>query len=322
MGGNSLTGLDLLARLEMALGVRLPVATLFTHPTISDQALALARGRIPRQRSLVLRPGQKGGRTLFVIPGLGGDCLSLREMAEIMPPPIRLIVLLGQSESHWHSLEEIAAAFVQEALRLQSSGPYSLAGFSFGGKVAFEMAMQLGEQGRRIAHLMLIDSSPSLSAPRARGLAERLRWLGQRILFHWLTLRLLHPSRRLPHLKGALVGLWKRVRRRTRPRQPQGVSQSASFQHLLELGQRHLPGVFPGHVLLFQALFQPPHTPPANGWTSHCNSIEIQPVLGFHDADLVKRPWVETIVAKISSLLAPANDQGTPDQQSVRPARP
>ncbi|MBT9585834.1 acyl carrier protein [bacterium] len=113
MGGNSLSGLDLLACLEKALGVRLPVAMLFTHPTIADQAPALAMGRIP---------------------GLCGDCLSLREMA-----------------------------------------------------------LQLGEQGRRIAHLMLIDSFPTLAVPRARRLTDRLRWVRQRILFHLLTLPLLHP---------------------------------------------------------------------------------------------------------------------------------
>jgi acetoacetyl-CoA synthetase len=53
------------------------------------------------------------------------------------------------------------ARFHVEALRhIQPRGPYFLAGFSFGGLVAFEMAQMLTAAGEEVASLSLLDSFP------------------------------------------------------------------------------------------------------------------------------------------------------------------
>jgi thioesterase domain-containing protein len=56
------------------------------------------------------------------------------------------------------SIQELASSYVRELRDLQPHGPYQLGGWSFGGLVAFEMAVQLAESGERIALLALFSS--------------------------------------------------------------------------------------------------------------------------------------------------------------------
>jgi thioesterase domain-containing protein len=51
----------------------------------------------------------------------------------------------------------MAACYVKEIRSIQPAGPYLLAGYSFGGVVAYEMAQQLTASGSNIALLGIID---------------------------------------------------------------------------------------------------------------------------------------------------------------------
>src|SRR6185436_7828157 len=58
---------------------------------------------------------------------------------------------------------QIAAEHVAEVREAQPRGPYCLGGWSFGGAVAFEMALELERQGEEVAFLGLIDTlAPAL----------------------------------------------------------------------------------------------------------------------------------------------------------------
>ncbi|HEU0123682.1 MAG TPA: thioesterase domain-containing protein, partial [Bryobacteraceae bacterium] len=58
------------------------------------------------------------------------------------------------------SLEELAARYMAKIRTIQPTGPYSLAGWSIGGLLAFEIARQLEGVGECTDHLLLIDSYP------------------------------------------------------------------------------------------------------------------------------------------------------------------
>jgi thioesterase domain-containing protein len=51
-------------------------------------------------------------------------------------------------ENWFNSVEEMAALLTYNRLLKSIDGPYAIAGFSFGGIVAFEIARQIKEQGR------------------------------------------------------------------------------------------------------------------------------------------------------------------------------
>ena len=56
------------------------------------------------------------------------------------------------------SVEDLALRCLEELQNAQPRGPYCLAGFCFGGVLAFEIAKQLRKQGEQIAFLGLLDS--------------------------------------------------------------------------------------------------------------------------------------------------------------------
>ncbi|MFF5307660.1 amino acid adenylation domain-containing protein [Streptomyces sp. NPDC013161] len=59
------------------------------------------------------------------------------------------------------SLREMAADYVEQIRTVQESGPYQLVGWSAGGVVAHEMAVQLQAAGEEVSALVILDSYPS-----------------------------------------------------------------------------------------------------------------------------------------------------------------
>jgi pimeloyl-ACP methyl ester carboxylesterase len=57
----------------------------------------------------------------------------------------------------------MAADYVAQIRTVQPAGPYHLVGWSFGGNVVHEMAVQLRDAGEEIAALVVLDSYPELS---------------------------------------------------------------------------------------------------------------------------------------------------------------
>jgi thioesterase domain-containing protein len=60
-------------------------------------------------------------------------------------------------------VEDIAAQYVEAIRDIQHSGPYFLGGWSFGAKVAYEMARQLDAGGEAIGLVALFDQGPEAS---------------------------------------------------------------------------------------------------------------------------------------------------------------
>lgn len=103
--------------------------------------------------------GQESGPVLFVLPpGEGGAESYLNNITRELPG-IRLVLF---NNVHLHqpmgSFEELARYHLDLIRDLQPDGPYSFLGWSFGGVLAFEIALQLARAGERIANLILIDS--------------------------------------------------------------------------------------------------------------------------------------------------------------------
>jgi thioesterase domain-containing protein len=86
-----------------------------------------------------------------------------RDLAKQLAPDVGVVVfqsrgLDGQAPPRT-SVEEMAAAYVTDLMRLQPAGPYAIGGASFGGLVAWEMARRLRDRGGAIGLLVLLDSA-------------------------------------------------------------------------------------------------------------------------------------------------------------------
>jgi thioesterase domain-containing protein/acyl carrier protein len=71
-------------------------------------------------------------------------------------------------ESYFASFQEMVDEYVVAIRRRQPHGPYALAGYSYGGPVAFEIAKALEAQGERVAFLGSIDGTPTIGNLMAR----------------------------------------------------------------------------------------------------------------------------------------------------------
>ena len=80
------------------------------------------------------------------------------------------------------SVEELAGRCLAELQNAQPRGPYCLAGFCFGGVLAFEVANQLRKRGEEVAFLGLLDSFylPAINPTSVPWLtAEQRQWSGR-----------------------------------------------------------------------------------------------------------------------------------------------
>ena len=86
------------------------------------------------------------------------------------------------SESGWaipDTLEEVAAEYLKAIRTVQPTGPYWIAGYSFGGVAAFEIARQLEDAGDDIETLLLYDI-PNPSIASQTGALTRIKKFWQR----------------------------------------------------------------------------------------------------------------------------------------------
>jgi thioesterase domain-containing protein len=97
---------------------------------------------------------------------VAGVALCYGDLAQALGPDQGLVGLQSPALSGGQlatSVEELATQYIEAIRRQQPQGPYDLAGWSFGGLVAFEMARQLSEQGERVAFLGLLDAVQTAS---------------------------------------------------------------------------------------------------------------------------------------------------------------
>jgi amino acid adenylation domain-containing protein len=180
LGGHSLLAVRLMAQVERATGVRLPLAVLFAASTVEALAAELRRGRAAGERSPLVRIRPEGERTpLFLVHPVGGDVLAYAALARHLDPDQPVYGLrsrgLADGEEPAATVEEMAADYLRALREAQPAGPYRLGGWSMGGVVAFEMARQLESAGEAVETLALIDSYLPALHGRAAPVDERVR---------------------------------------------------------------------------------------------------------------------------------------------------
>lgn len=162
MGGHSIMAVNVMVAIEKKTGVRIPLSALFQHSTVEKFAELLnVENEISEDYLVPLKP--KGSKTpLFIVHGSGLNILNFAHIIHHFDDeqPIYGFQGVGPNgyENWFTSVEEMAATYLQSILKINPNGPYAIAGFSFGGIVAFEIARQLKEQGKEVSLLAALDS--------------------------------------------------------------------------------------------------------------------------------------------------------------------
>ncbi|ASS75247.1 hypothetical protein CIG75_09800 [Tumebacillus algifaecis] len=165
IGGHSLLAVRLLAEVEKRLGMRLQMASLFQHPTVEQLAELVRQGTseavIEHSPLVKLNAGTAGMTPLILVHAVSGNAFSYLELsAELRERPIFALQAQGlePGSAPLTDVQTMAARYIESVRAVQPQGPYLLAGWSFGGAVAYEMAAQLVRLGERVERVLLLDT--------------------------------------------------------------------------------------------------------------------------------------------------------------------
>ena len=301
LGGHSLMALRLFSRINREFGRTLPLAALLSHPTIarlagliSPQAGSPPAAEATNEKGHLVTLAEGDAETpLFCIHGGDGGVIFYRSLAELMPRgfpmhAIESLALSSNSPIQTASVEETAAAYVRLLLAAHPGGPFRLAGYSYGGVVAHEMACILEEQGHYVEFLGLFDTHNPAAPSKRYSLPGRLNAF-------WQQQQDLPLPARLERLRERIaegIATNRRVKAELAAAFSSGPAEPHSDLRRVQVReenwramQAYTPRPFKGRITLFKAmtLSDKVEWPPDYGWTPYTGEgLEIVPVPGQH----------------------------------------
>lgn len=112
-----------------------------------------------------LQTSGSGTPLFFVHPGVG-EVLIFVNLAKYMidERPFYAFRTRGfdEGETPFSSMDEMASTYVTAMRKIQPEGPYAVAGYSYGGIVAFEIAKRLEAAGQEVAFVGLVNIPPHI----------------------------------------------------------------------------------------------------------------------------------------------------------------
>jgi acyl transferase domain-containing protein/thioesterase domain-containing protein len=167
LGGHSLIGVRLFAKIKKTFQADLELATLFEARTLRQLAEAIRQASAPAASvqklwSALVPIQPDGSRTpLFCVHAVGGDVLFYEQLAKALGPEQPFYAfqspLVAEPDRRGLTIEEMASLYIREMRAFLPQGPYLLGAASFGGLVLYEMARQLHAQGVTPAAVILFD---------------------------------------------------------------------------------------------------------------------------------------------------------------------
>lgn len=325
LGGTSALALQLFANVEQEFSRALPLAKLYSAPTIEKLSPLLLESDESCHWDTVVALNEGGMLPpLFFVPGLGGHAFDLRVLARQIGEDQPVYVMhpqgLDPGQVPLSSVEEMAAAFVAEVRRIQPAGPYRLGGYSFGGSVAFEMTCLLDESGHGVASLILLDAyGPA---------AFQKRSLPLRLAMHARMLLRMDRSKRRQYLSQRVNGVWRRLHRAAlggaAPAAPGGSAVVDAVQRVVDANalawREYRPRKYAGRAILFRAHQRDEGIrafttcDQFNGWGEYCGSgVEVMTLPCDH-LEVFHQPYISQLAGQIRSHL----DSVRPRPQSRR----
>ncbi|WP_035060863.1 thioesterase domain-containing protein [Andreprevotia chitinilytica] len=114
------------------------------------------------QPRVTIHSGASGVTPLFCIPGAGASVSSFYELSQTLSVHIPMHGMqargLDGELAPYADVASAAQAYLHAIREVQPHGPYHLLGHSFGGWIAFELALLLVAQGELVANLVIVDS--------------------------------------------------------------------------------------------------------------------------------------------------------------------
>jgi amino acid adenylation domain-containing protein len=299
IGGHSLLAVRLADRIRTVLGAELTVSAVFEGPSPAQLADRLARSDAVGVADLLpYRPG--GSRPpVFLVPPLGGLGWCYAGLVNHLPPGHPVFALQdprfgarADAAVPAASVPELARMFVARIKAVRPAGPYLVGGWSFGGTVAQQIAVELEEQGDQVALLALFDAFPGLGDGSRTSTAQALRMALDGIRLPDAVLADHPDASDVAAVRAALRAAGS----------PLGTLDEPGLSRLLGVAiqnhdamSRHVPGHFHGTAICFDATAEPGAVARASdSWRPYCDGdLEGHPVAADHLSLLSPEALVE-----------------------------
>ncbi|KAI9239022.1 MAG: Non-ribosomal peptide synthetase module [Podila humilis] len=167
LGGHSLLALRMIGAVRTRLGMDLKLQSLFSAPSIAELVQTVRQDVIRKNQddeySVLLPLKTRGNRfPLFCIHPAFGISWSYRGLMPHLHPEQPLYGLqargLDGKTPLASSVEEMTLDYIDQIRKVQPHGPYNLLGWSFGGTVAHNMAVEFEKRGEQVRLLVIMDS--------------------------------------------------------------------------------------------------------------------------------------------------------------------
>ncbi|MFL6261088.1 MAG: amino acid adenylation domain-containing protein [Thermoanaerobaculia bacterium] len=329
LGGHSLLVVMLMAKIRKRFGISLPLATLYRAGTVEKLARILADEGGERAPESPLVPIQPLGAKppLFCVHPLGGEVLCYYALSQHLGPDqpfygLQAVHLGSGDGSRELAIEDLARQYIEAVRIVQPRGPYRIGGYSFGAKVAFEMAQQLRHAGEELALLALLDGgAPGRKAQSGRLnegvlVAQELREQARRagvplvISFEEITALPREEGIRLALDHGKAAGLV-----------PEELDLPWVERYLAAVkardlaSERYQPEVYPGPVTFFRTVEADREfldvlhgagyevDDLTKGWSRLVEQpLEIHEIPGHHET-LLQEPFVQAVATHLAECL-------------------
>ena len=294
LGGHSLLAARLMHRIEQTLGQRLPLAALLQAPTVEQFAALLRQeGWSASWSSLVAIQAEGSRLPFFCVHGVGGNVVGFRDLARHLGADQPFYALqpegLDGKRPCLTSVAEMAERYIREIRRVQPEGPYRIGGYSFGGLVAYEMALQLRAQEQEVGLLALFDTYPGKMESRT----SQLRNLSKLPLKEVAGFMMKKGS-------FVLMTLRKRLELQMLPRPLRNVRQACA-----KAAAGYAVQPYAGQVTLFRVKEKSVGSlddPYAIWWRVAAGGVDLREISGDH-LSLLKEPQVRLLAEELNRAL-------------------
>ncbi|MEM1121306.1 MAG: amino acid adenylation domain-containing protein, partial [Bacteroidota bacterium] len=206
LGGHSLIAVSMMAKIEQQIGRKVPLAALLQHSTISELAYLLDQEKEATFEGSLVPIKTTGSKPpLYLIHGGGLHVLMFQTLAANMDREQPIYALqakgLNGEGKPLNRIEDMAAHYLDEIDKLNPHQPLALAGYSFGGLIAFEMAKQLKAAGREVRILSVFDTVIKQELTNLTPtFAEKFSTVGKKVAWNLKDL-ISNPSENLSYRK-------------------------------------------------------------------------------------------------------------------------
>jgi amino acid adenylation domain-containing protein len=305
LGGHSLLGTRLLARVENAFGVRLPLSTFFQAPSVAQMLAYLGPGAQAAHSRVIPIRSEGAGTTLYVLnpsPFFRSLYLELPQRARISAVSAPAPPAAG-GKRYMKQMAERQLEAIRDA---QREGPVALLGWCADGILALEIALQIRQAGRSAPMVALVDTfAPRIWRRRA---GRETPW--NRICRQ--VARGAYFAENLWRLGPAQCGDYLKTRWSSARSERQSGSVDGLELAVVRAAWEYEPSPYPGPVVLFRAQqrVRGLSADPASFWGEMLPNLEIVDVPGNH-VEMLKEPNVQIIARHLSCRLGWDSELGS-----------